>query len=149
MRHHKSCDFPPDSISTKANKSSFTSTFKEGYYRLFRPSSIEATFADTRYLSYSRKPRFTDNRFITPSRGGRDRAIEEKEIGGCAHLSLAMELFRDIDFGDISKSLSLRYRKLSLLWGSVWRTRPALGEAPPPPPAPPSKVEAPFSTSKL
>lgn len=30
--------------------------------------------------------------------------------GACvhAHLSLAMELLRDIDFGDISKSLSLR-----------------------------------------
>jgi len=114
----------------------------------FRPGSVEATFVDTRYLRYSRsKPRFTDNRFIMPSREG-DRAIGEKKIGD-AHLSLAMELFRDIDFGDISKSLSLRYRKLSLLWGSVWRTSPALGEAPPPPPAPPSKVEAPFSTSKL
>ena len=66
-----------------------------------------------------------------------------------SHLSLAIELFRDIDFGDISKSLSLLYRKLSLLWGRFCKTRPALGDAPPPPPTPPSSVEAPFSTSKL
>lgn len=37
----------------------------------FRLGSVEATFADTRYLCYSRsKSRFTDNRFITPSREG-------------------------------------------------------------------------------
>jgi len=82
-------------------------------------------------------------------RGGEDRDGSLRKKTAAAHLSLAMELFRDIDFGDISKSLSLRYRKLSLLCGSVWRTSPALGEAPPPPPAPPSNVEAPFSTSKL
>lgn len=61
-----------------------------------------------------------------------------------------MDELRDIDFGDISKSLSDLYKKLSLLEGvgKVWRTKPpADGEA-----APSSGLLpglAPFSTSKL
>lgn len=58
-----------------------------------------------------------------------------------------MDEFRDIDFGDISKSLSDLYRKLSLLWGRFWRTRPADGEAAPSRGLLPGL--APFSTSKL
>lgn len=63
------------------------------------------------------------------------------------YLSLAIDEFLDIDFGDISKSLSDLYRKLSLRWGRFWRTRPADGDAAPSRGLLPGL--APFSTSKL
>ena len=63
------------------------------------------------------------------------------------YLSLAIEEFRDIDFGDISKSESDRYRKDSRLCGRFWRTKPADGDAPPSSGLLPGL--APFSTSKL
>jgi hypothetical protein len=58
-----------------------------------------------------------------------------------------MDEFRDIDFGDISKSESERYKKDSLLCGKFWRTKPADGDAPPSRGLLPGL--APFSTSKL
>jgi hypothetical protein len=64
-----------------------------------------------------------------------------------SHLSLAIDEFLDMDFGDISKSLSDLYKKLSLLWGRFWRTRPAEGDAAPSRGLLPGL--APFSTSKL
>jgi hypothetical protein len=63
-----------------------------------------------------------------------------------SHLSLAIDEFLDMDFGDISKSLSDLYKKLSLLWGRFWRTRPAEGDAAPSRGLLPGL--APFSTSK-
>lgn len=63
------------------------------------------------------------------------------------YLSLAIDEFLDIDFGDISKSLSDLYRKLSLRWGRFCRTRPADGDAAPSRGLRPGL--APFSTSKL
>lgn len=53
--------------------------------------------------------------------------------------------FLDIDFGDISKSESERYRKDSRRCGKFCRTKPALGE----PPSSGDRAPWPFSTSKL
>lgn len=61
------------------------------------------------------------------------------------YLSLAMLLLRDMDLGDISKSLSDRYRKDSRRCGRFCSTRPALGE----PPSNGDRAPGPFSTSKL
>lgn len=58
-----------------------------------------------------------------------------------------MEEFLDIDLGDISKSLSDLYKKLSRRWGRFWRTSPADGDAAPSKGLLPGL--APFSTSKL
>lgn len=62
------------------------------------------------------------------------------------YLSLAILEFLDMDFGDISKSESDRYRNDSRRCGRFCSTRPALGD-------PPSRGErappGPFSTSKL
>lgn len=63
-----------------------------------------------------------------------------------SYLSLAILEFLDIDFGDISKSESDRYKNDSRRCGRFCSTRPALGD-------PPSRGErappGPFSTSKL
>lgn len=64
-----------------------------------------------------------------------------------SYLSLAIDEFLDIDFGDISKSLSDLYKKLSLLCGKFCSTRPADGDAAPSNGLLPGL--APFSTSKL
>lgn len=64
-----------------------------------------------------------------------------------SYLSLAIDEFLDIDLGDISKSLSDLYRKLSRLCGRFCRTRPAEGDAEPSRGLLPGL--APFSTSKL
>lgn len=65
---------------------------------------------------------------------------------GKPYLSLAILEFLDIDFGDISKSESDRYKNDSRRCGRFCSTRPALGD-------PPSRGErappGPFSTSKL
>lgn len=61
------------------------------------------------------------------------------------HLSLAMLEFLDIDFGDISKSESDRYKNDSLRCGKFCNTSPALGE----PPSRGDRAPGPFSTSKL
>lgn len=53
--------------------------------------------------------------------------------------------FLDIDFGDISKSESDRYRNDSRRCGRFCKTRPALGE----PPSSGDLAPCPFSTSKL
>lgn len=52
---------------------------------------------------------------------------------------------RDIDFGDISKSESERYKNDSRRWGRFCSTKPALGE----PPSSGDLAPWPFSTSKL
>uniref|UniRef100_A0A1B0ALX3 Uncharacterized protein n=1 Tax=Glossina palpalis gambiensis TaxID=67801 RepID=A0A1B0ALX3_9MUSC len=52
---------------------------------------------------------------------------------------------RDIDFGDISKSESERYRNDSRRCGRFCKTKPALGE----PPSSGDLAVWPFSTSKL
>lgn len=61
------------------------------------------------------------------------------------YLSLAMLELRDIDFGDISKSESERYKNDSRRWGRFCKTKPALGE----PPSSGERALWPFSTSKL
>lgn len=53
--------------------------------------------------------------------------------------------FRDIDFGDISKSESDRYKNDSLRCGRFCKTSPALGD----PPSRGDRAPCPFSTSKL
>ncbi|KAG8327787.1 hypothetical protein J6590_012838 [Homalodisca vitripennis] len=64
----------------------------------------------------------------------------DKQHKDKAYLSLAMEEFLDMDFGDISKKDSRR-------WGRFCSTSPAEGEAPPSRGDLPG--DAPFSTSKL
>lgn len=61
------------------------------------------------------------------------------------YLSLAMLEFLDIDFGDISKSESDRYKNDSRRCGKFCKINPVLGE----PPSIGDRAPCPFSTSKL